>query len=86
MKSSLIRARDAVLDAVAPRKWMLRKVNQDGTISICSLHRTRADAVLAIPVDGVRYFVTREDQWSGQRTAWAASSLDTTTPNSEESK
>lgn len=83
MKSSLIWVRDAFLDVVAPRKWLLCKTLPNGTPSICSSHRTRADAVLAIPVraDGFVYSVIQQAEflrWSALAAFWA----DRTTPTS----
>lgn len=73
MKSSLIRARDALLDRVAPRKWLLvrKSDSPDEPFLICSSHRTRAAAVLAIPVDAHAYGVMNAEnfQWMS---AWAA--------------
>lgn len=59
-----------VLDAVAPRKWHLVKRNPGGSVSICSSHRSRADAVLAIPLHG-DYSVMQQERIN-LINAWAA--------------
>lgn len=84
MKSSLIRLRDAVLGRVAPRKWHVVKRGYRGSVSICSSHRTRADAVLAIPLDDGDYGVMQQARidminfWSARAASLEQATTDTT--------
>lgn len=61
------------LDVTFPKKWIVVRKNgwPAEPFSICSWHRSRAAAVLAIPVDGNDYGVTRAEDFA-KMIAWAA--------------
>lgn len=63
-----------LLDLIWPKNWLLVRASALGAPSICSSHRTRAAAVLAIPVDAVAYSVITRAQyrnWSALAAYWA---------------
>lgn len=66
------------MDVLWPRRWHVVEILDDGRISICSSHRTRAAAVLDIPVSPARDYHVMSPTRIRLMNALAASSSSTT--------